>query len=685
MRTVLVLAPTPELGETLRAGLSPDQYKLIQRSSLEEAEPLVVHSLVDAVVLELGPVISQGLWPLEKLRRQAPKCPVVVYGEPSQTDWEEEAYLKGAAHVLHKPVRVRMLATVLERLWQAPQKAGDTTFFQPQAQVQKPLAEAGDPAPSATAQTLTVLRSFSGILTHSLNAEGMLRQFLLLLREILSINRAAIFLRQPLASVGSAVASDSRRLRAVSSVGIPSSLLEHFELSFEAGIGSHLFRHGRILRRTSEGAAADLEAQKEFELLGTEVAVPILDREVVVGVALFDGRITGEPLVNTELQLVFHLLEQLGLAIKNIWLHDQLATNHEMMTGIMRELASACIVVGRDLAILHANKMARRYFAPAERRGADLEFADLPQLLGTRVYQVLKTGSAIINFRFEPETARGTAYNVSVVPFQRQSDGMPASALLMAEDLTQAEQIRRLELEAANLRLVETMAERLTNEIGNALVPLTVHQQLLSEKLAEKKVNAEFLTMLDRDLCESLRRVGRSNNQMRFLARHTLASEEAFPLAPLLEEAYVEARKYQAGKATEMKCDTGARPIFISGDRAALKHAFAELMLNGLQSNPDNPKIEVRLEPEAVANGNGSLGVQLEIQDNGPGFTPEAAEKAGEPFFKTKVVGLGLGLAVSRKIIEMHRGRLEIVKAGSGQPGRVRVRLPMQAKATDAA
>jgi len=68
--------------------------------------------------------------------------------------------------------------------------------------------------------------------------------------------------------------------------------------------------------RHSEEVRNDLEAQKEFELLGAHVAVPILDRETVLGVAVFDGRITGEPLVNSELELIFHLLEQLALAVK---------------------------------------------------------------------------------------------------------------------------------------------------------------------------------------------------------------------------------------------------------------------------------------------------------------------------------------------------------------------------------
>ncbi len=127
--------------------------------------------------------------------------------------------------------------------------------------------------------------------------------------------------------------------------------------------------------------------------------MPILDRETVLGVAVFDGRITGEPLVNSELELIFHLLEQLGLAIKNIWLHDQLACNHEMMADILRELSSACVVVSRDLTILHANKTARRYFGRTERRSGEMEFSDLPQLLGAKVYQVLKTG--VGDFQFQ--------------------------------------------------------------------------------------------------------------------------------------------------------------------------------------------------------------------------------------------------------------------------------------------
>src|SRR5439155_10042579 len=321
---------------------------------------------------------------------------------------------------------------------------------------------------------------------------------------------------------------------------------------------------------------------------------------------------------NAELELIFGLLEQLGLAIKNIWLHEQLAGNHQMMAEILRELSSACVVVSRDLVLLHANKAARKYFSRAERRSGELEFSDLPQILGTKVYQVLRTGSGISNFRYEPENSPGTIYNVNIVPFQRPSAGLPASALLMVEDLTQSEQLRRLEVETTNLRLVRSMADRLTQEIGNALVPLSVHQQMLAEKLGRKTVDTDFLRAMERDLADSVKRVTRFTNQMRFLARDALLSQEVFPLAPLIEEAYEEARKYQPAKAGQLQYDTVDKPIVLTGDRAALKHALAEVMLNALQANPANPRIGVHFHAEAAENG--PQGLQIEVEDNGNGF-----------------------------------------------------------------
>jgi len=673
MKSILVLSSHPDFAEAIRASLNSEQYRVVHRHTVEEGEPLLVHGLIAACVLDADLMGVECVWIIERLRRRDARTPIIAYAEMPQSDWEEEAFLRGVTQVLTKPVRPRLFNSILDRLWSQPASVPAAPIMPAAAGPSAFARMAVDPMATArlanAAQTLNVLRDFSSIMTHSLDAEAMLKQFLQFLREILSVNRAAIFLNRPCTQLGEVVApEESRRLRAAAAIGLSSGLLQHFELSLDSGIGALVNKVGRILRRDSDEARADVEVQKEFDLLGAQVAVPIPDRESIVGLAVFDGRVTGEPLVNVELEMIFHLLEQVGLALRNIWLHDQLAGNHEMMTDVLRELSSACIVFGRDLKVLHANKAARRHFGRKNERTGGLEFSDLPQVLGAKVYQVLKTGAAMEPFRYEPENAPGTIYSVSVVPFQRAKVALPTSVLLTADDLSQSEQLRKLEVETTNLRLVRTMADRLAHEIGNAMVPLSTHQQLLAEKFKDP----EFRESLDQAMAGGVKRVSRLLNQMRFLARDGQLQTEVFALGKLIEDAYQDAMQQQPMEGAQLKVENDGQPMAVAGDRAALKHALSEILLNALQANPKSPLIGVRLH----ANGGvGGPAVTIEVQDTGSGFTAEAARRVPSPFFTTRNVGLGLGLAVSQKIIETHHGKLEIVPSPSGL---VRVSLPAE-------
>jgi len=674
VKTLLVLAQHPELVEAIRTGLNPEDFRIIHRLTVEEAEPLLAGGLADACILDAELEGVQAVWAIEKLLRRGLRCPLVVYSGVKAADWEEEAYLRGAAQVLSKPVRGRLLSTVLERLLaRAPQSRPASPTPRPAEPGPSDLSDRTGEGP-VSLQALQILRDFSDVLSHSLCAEGLIRQFLLLLRKVLGINRATVFLVQPpLAFAASHAPAGSTRLRSACSIGLLHGSLEHIELSLDAGIGAFAARHGRILRRNGAEAGGDEQVEKEFELLGGQVAVPVLDRETLVGIAVFDGRVTGELLSNSELEWVFHLLEQVGLAVRNIWLHDQLSANHETMANVLRQLGSACIVVAQDLSLLHANKSARHHFRRAGRRGEDLEFSDLPHALGGKIYQVLKSGAAIAPFRYQPDDGSGSVYSVTVVPFQKQGSALPESALLIAEDQTQREQIQRLEIETANLRLVKTMAERLAHEIGNSLVPLSTHQQLLARKYDDP----EFRASLEVALTDGVKRISRLIDQMRFLARDAAVTRETFPLSPLVEEAYQEAVKYQAVKSAQLKYNSPSQPVTMAGDRASLKHALAEVMLNALQANPASSKIVVRMQSETDSAG--MDWVHIEVQDNGSGFSPEIAGKVPEPFFTTRNVGMGLGLTVTRKIVETHRGRVEIAPTVEGQAGLVRISLPVNA------
>jgi signal transduction histidine kinase len=659
MKTILALAPTPALAESIGQALLPENFRVLHRTDAAEAEPLLKNGFIDFCILDAEGGDVRLIWQIEKIRQWAPDCPLVVYKSAAPWDWEEDAYLHGVASVLTKPVRPKLLAAMLERYSKtAEPSAAKPLTVKPALTV----AKASSSEPGAAFQNLNILKNFSAVLAQSLSAEGMLNQFLTLLRQTLGVTRAAIFVRRPAAP----------GLRVAASLGIAPGILENLELSPELGMGAYFLQNVRILKRDSDEVASDPEIQKEFQFLGMQTAVPMLARGQLAGVLVLDTRLTGEPLANSELELVFHLLEEVGLALGNIALHDQLAANNALLGDVLRELTSACVVVNRNLGIIHANKAARNLFSRGGKRAGELEFSDLPNDLGIKIFQVLNTGTGIATFKHHPTDSPNSTYHVSIVPVQAQ--GAPA-ALLIVEDYSQQEQLRRLEVEASNLRLVKNMADRLAHEIGNALVPLSTHHQLLHDKYKDP----EFRASLEAALADSVKRIGRLTSQMRYLARDSIISKEALPLAQLVEEAFQEAQKYQPLKSVDLKLEKREQPIVLAGDRAALKHAVAEVLLNALQANPSNAKVEVRTHLDDMPNG--ASWVHIDIQDNGPGFSSDAAKKVPTPFFTTKNVGLGLGLAVTQKIVETHHGKLAVINPKKDQPGIVRISLPLDASA----
>ena len=165
---------------------------------------------------------------------------MILYASDSQWSWEEDAYLLGGKPYLGKPVRARLLNSVLDRLLarQAPRRNRGGAIRP------RPEVEAGaGPGPDPDAARWRLLRNYSSILSQSERRIDA-REFLLSLRKIIGVNRAAIFLREP----PGGVAGDSlqpvgaRRLHSACAIGLAPGLLEHLELSLESGIGGHLFR-----------------------------------------------------------------------------------------------------------------------------------------------------------------------------------------------------------------------------------------------------------------------------------------------------------------------------------------------------------------------------------------------------------------------------------------------------------
>jgi nitrogen fixation/metabolism regulation signal transduction histidine kinase len=360
------------------------------------------------------------------------------------------------------------------------------------------------------------------------------------------------------------------------------------------------------------------------------------------------------------------MLEELGLIVRNIRLHDQVASNHDVLAGVLRELGSACVVINRDLDIVHANKAARHYFS--RRRTAELEFNDLPATLGSKVYQVFQTGSAIAPFEFNPPDSPRTVYQVTISPVQQLVKAeAPSAVMLLAEDRTKAEELKRLEVDSSNLQQVKTIGGRLAHEINNAVMPLHLIQQELEKRVKDRDLTTVF--------ADSVKRIARRGAEMRALAQDSIISRRVFPLAEVIQEAFEEAQRHQSGTAAKLSSDIG-QLLTVNGDREAIKLALTEVLLNAIQANSKDPKVAISSDGNVESAG--AQSVTLEIRDNGPGFSAEALQKALQPFYTTKTVGLGVGLAVAEKIISIHRGSLTIGNAAEGTGAVIKISLPVE-------
>jgi signal transduction histidine kinase len=114
-------------------------------------------------------------------------------------------------------------------------------------------------------------------------------------------------------------------------------------------------------------------------------------------------------------------------------------------------------------------------------------------------------------------------------------------------------------------------------------------------------------------------------------------------------------------------------PVLI--DRELCEQAFTNLLLNACEAmGEEGGDLRVKIHPDGVAASGQE--VVVEIEDTGPGISPELKEQIFNPFFTTKKTGVGLGLAIVSKIVDAHRGSLQ-VSSESGHGACFRLAFPV--------
>jgi signal transduction histidine kinase len=707
MKTALLLANSAEtqrlltdiLGEKTNIVLLP----LPAEPSRERFDALFSTwlRLVDAVIVDAVSLGETTRWAMESLassRLQEHQAVVVRATAAQQTLYPiQENWLVVSGSDSAEQLK-RALGTFFElRDAQSKLKRADAVIAR-QRQVAAPTPAVAPEAPThmpALAPAFDAyryrgaLKDLSRILSQHVSEGELVSEFLRLVRELLGTGKAAVFTqRLPGDLFAGPSAAGGEQFVIARSAGLAAHLVEHFRLSADSGIASHLLREARILLRSqvTDSLALDYdpEVAREFDTLGADVAVPIFDEDRLWGVLTFSGKITGEPLTNQELELVYYLMGQLAQAIRNLRLRDRVAGQQRFVNEVLAHVQTGVVVVGHTNRILTVNRRACELLDIEEKAVISQDIRWLPSRVADVVFEVLQTGKEI--HQREVVLLRGhRPLGISATRFAMGADGSLAGgegliAVALIEDLSQVRLQQTRARELADKEFFTRLAARLSHELKNSLVSIKIFAQLLPERHDEKEFREQFSTTV----ANEVNRVDVLVNNLTFFAHPLLLVNEEIVLGDLLDACVKNitqefSRKQVAHvmgvgeKAPEPapSCVVTVKKNFahkfarLEGDRIRLMQAFEHVLRNAVQSMPRGGRLTISTLDAQPTDVPGEIlpaggAVRIDWQDTGEGIALENLKRVTEPFVTTRNVGVGLGLTIVKKIIERHGGRLDI-------------------------
>jgi signal transduction histidine kinase/CheY-like chemotaxis protein len=269
---------------------------------------------------------------------------------------------------------------------------------------------------------------------------------------------------------------------------------------------------------------------------------------------------------------------------------------------------------------------------------------------------------------------------ISLSPIQTGDGILVASAIRNITDRKRAETQRvslirehaaRREAEAAN-RVKDEFLAVLSHELRNPLGAVLSAVALL-DKIGvcnEPAVKARAI------IRHQTQRLSRLLDDLLDLARlqtgKVVLATQHLDLADLLQRCFGILRA--AGSFDHHDVTADYQPVWVDADPARIEQVFDNLMLNALKYTPDHGTVRVRV----YADGDEAV---LEVSDTGVGMSADVAAKVFELFTQGcakpgRAGGLGIGLAVVRRLVEQHGGRVQAHSDGSGRGSTFVVRLP---------
>lgn len=240
--------------------------------------------------------------------------------------------------------------------------------------------------------------------------------------------------------------------------------------------------------------------------------------------------------------------------------------------------------------------------------------------------------------------------------YRRLARGSRRPLRALARIRASRSRLRARAAHARRLAEIGTLTGGLAHEIKNPLSTVLLNLQLLQEDLDPQ--NPAYTRLVSR-----LNTVGREASRLRDILDDFLRyagkielRRQDVDLNAILEELVDFFAPQAQLNRVQLRLKPHAGPLVVSIDPRLIKQAVLNLMLNALQAMPNGG--ELILSASMVSSSHPYA--VIDVIDTGPGIPPQEAEKIFQAYYSTKKGGTGLGLAMTRRIVEEHGGRIGV-------------------------
>ncbi|MCZ1266520.1 PAS domain S-box protein [Paenibacillus tundrae] len=237
--------------------------------------------------------------------------------------------------------------------------------------------------------------------------------------------------------------------------------------------------------------------------------------------------------------------------------------------------------------------------------------------------------------------------SVSTAPV-RDEAGEITALISVSRDITSRNRMEELLRRSEKLTTVGQLAAGVAHEIRNPLTTLRGFLQLQQET---NKLNHRHLDLMLSELDRINLIVGEFLILAKPQAVHFQERDIRFILGDVI--SLLDSQAHLHG--VEFVLNASSDSAMVHCEENQLKQVFINLLKNGMEAMPDGGNIRIKLNHDEE-----NSRVRIEIKDEGTGIPEELMPKLGEPFFTSKESGTGLGLMVSQRIIQSHKGMMDI-------------------------